>query len=81
MWVVGLLVKSKKEGMLKIPEDITATPLVVVWSRVKPAENHRTKPDMAPFDVDVKVEGEFHSSVSSGRRKQPSTLFTNLRDW
>lgn len=81
MWAVGLLVKSKKEGMFKIPEDVKATPLVIVCSRVKPAKNQGTKSDMTPFNIDVTVKREFHSSVSSGRRKQPSTLFTNLRDW
>jgi hypothetical protein len=81
MWTMGFFVESKKEGMLKIPEDIAATPLVVVCSGVKPAENHGTNPDMTPFDVDIEVARQFHSSVSSGRRKHPSTLFTNLRDW
>jgi hypothetical protein len=36
---------------------------------------------MTPFDVNIEVARQFHSSVSSGRRKHPSTLFTNLRDW
>ena len=76
------LVKAKKEGMLKIPSDINASPGVVLRTGVKPVNKEWTDSEVAPFNVYIKVvEGlVLHSSVSSGRRKQSSTLLTNLRD-
>ena len=76
------LIKTKKEGMLKIPGDIHASPRVVLRTGVEPVHKEWTDSKVAPFNVYIKVvEGlVLHSSVSSGRRKQPSTLLTNLRD-
>lgn len=76
------LIKAKKEGMLKIPGDINATPATVLCAGVKPVDQEWTHTKVSPFNVYIKVvEGSvFHSSVSSGRRKQFSTLLTNLRD-
>lgn len=70
------LVKTEKKGIIKIPADIGATPAVVGGIRIEPREKHGSNPEMTPLNVNAEV----HSSVNSGRRKQFSTLLTNLRD-
>jgi hypothetical protein len=56
------LIKTKKEGILKIPTNIDTAPTVVVGVRVKPSENQWTNPEVTPLDIGIKV----HSSVNSG---------------
>jgi hypothetical protein len=70
-------VKAKKEGILKIPTDVSTTPTVVGSIRIKPGEKHGSNSEMPPFNVGAEV----HSSVSSGCLKQFSTLLTNFMDW
>lgn len=71
------LIKTKKEGILKIPADVRTAPTVVGGIRIKPREKHGSNSEMPPFNVGAEV----HSSVSSGCLKQFSTLLTNFIDW
>lgn len=70
-------VKAKKEGILKIPADVSATPRVMGRIRIEPREKHGSNSEMPPFNVSAEV----HSSVNSGCLKQFSTLLTNFMDW
>jgi len=81
------LVETEKKGMFKIPGNGATAPAVVVCTGVEPMQKERSNPQVPPFNVDIEVvqrcvqEFVFHSSVSSGLRKQFSTLLTNLWDW